>query len=138
MNTTKITVEKTINADSKKVWDYWNQPEHITNWNFANYDWCCPKASNDLQVGGKLFTRMEATDGSFGFNFEGIYDEIVPQKKISYKITDGRNVTTTFENLGEKTKVTTVFDAENSNPIEMQRAGWQAILDNFKRYTENN
>lgn len=138
MEKTKITVANTVNADTKKVWDYWNQPDHITQWNFASPDWHCPKASNDLRVGGKLSSRMEAKDGSFGFDFNVIYDEVEPQKKITYTMEDGRKATTTFEDLGGKTKVTTSFDAESENSVEMQRDGWQAIIDNFKKYTENN
>ncbi len=135
---TKVTVQNMINAALKKVWEYWNQPGHITKWNFSSDDWHCPKATNDLRVGGKLCSRMEAKDGSFGFDFEGTYYEIASQKKISYTLDDGRKVTTTFQGLEEKTKVTTTFDAETENPVEMQREGWQAILDNFKKYTENN
>ena len=135
-NTEKITVQATIAADGEKVWEYWTKPEHITKWNFASDDWHCPHAENDLRVGGKLTSRMEARDGSFGFDFEGVYDEIIDGKKIVYTIADGRQVVTDFENAGNATKVTTVFDAENENPIDMQRAGWQAILDNFKRYVE--
>lgn len=138
MSVKKIKVAQIVTSPVKKVWDYWNQPEHITKWNFANKDWYCPKATNDLWIGGKLVTRMEAKDGSFGFDFEGVYDEIIPLKKISYNIADGRNVTTTFKDLGDKTKVTTIFDAEASNPNEVQCTGWQAILDNFKGYVENN
>jgi uncharacterized protein YndB with AHSA1/START domain len=138
MNTTKITVETIIAADSKKVWDFWTSPEHITKWNFASDDWHCPKAENDLRVGGKLRSRMEAKDGSFGFDFEAIYDEIIDQKKITYTMPDGRQATTDFEHLDGKTKVTTTFDAETENSVEMQRAGWQAILDNFKKYVESN
>ncbi|MCB0465260.1 MAG: SRPBCC family protein [Aequorivita sp.] len=135
---TKITVENTVNAEPKKVWKYWNEPDHIKQWNFASPDWHCPKVSNDLRVGGKLSSRMEAKDGSFGFDFNVIYDEVEPQKKISYTMEDGRKATTTFEYLNGKTKVTTSFDAESENPLEMQRGGWQAILDNFKKHTENN
>ncbi|SRX75959.1 SRPBCC family protein [Aequorivita antarctica] len=138
MSTTKITVESTVNAGPKKVWEYWNQPKHITNWNFASPNWHCPKVTNDLRVGGKLSSRMEAKDGSFGFDFNVIYDEVVPQNKISYTMEDGRKSTTTFEELGGKTKVITTFDSESENPLEMQRSGWQAILDNFKKYTEHN
>ncbi len=138
MGTTKITVETKVNADTKKVWEYWTQPEHITKWNFASEDWHCPKATNDLRVGGKLSSRMEAKDGSFGFDFNVIYDEVVPQKKISYTMEDGRKATTTFDAMGGRTKVTTTFDPESENPLEMQRSGWQAILDNFKKHTENN
>jgi len=138
MDTTKVTIETTISADTKKVWDYYIKPEHITKWNFAADDWHCPRAENDLRVGGKLNSRMEAKDGSFGFDFEATYDEIVDQKKIAYTIADGRKVTTDFENLDGKTKITSVFEAENENPVEMQKNGWQAILDNFKKYVESN
>ena len=138
METTKVTIETTVSANTKKVWDYWNKPEHITKWNFATDAWHCPRAENDLRVGGKLKSRMEATDGSFGFDFEATYDEIVDQKKISYTIADGRKATTDFKNLDNQTKIITVFDAESENPVEMQRSGWQAILDNFKKYVESN
>jgi uncharacterized protein YndB with AHSA1/START domain len=90
MNTTKITVAATIAADAKKVWDFFTNPVHITKWNFASDDWHCPKAENDLRVGGKLNSRMEAKDGSFGFDFEATYDEVIVQKKITYTMTDGR------------------------------------------------
>ncbi|HMC02365.1 MAG TPA: SRPBCC family protein [Flavobacteriaceae bacterium] len=136
MNTTKVTVETTVNANTKKVWTYWTNPEHITKWNFASDDWHCPRAENDLKVGGKYCSRMEAKDGSIGFDFEAVYDDIVDQKKITYTMTDGRKATTEFENKGEQTKVTTTFDAEDSNPIEMQKDGWQAIINNFKKYVE--
>lgn len=138
MNTEKIKIETTISADIKKVWDYYTKPEHITKWNFASDDWHCPKAENDLRVGGKLKSRMEAKDGSFGFDFEAIYDEVVEHKKISYTMTDGREAITNFKYQNGKTKVTTTFDAENENPVDMQRSGWQAILDNFKKYVEAN
>lgn len=137
MNTTKITIEATVSADSKKVWNCWTSPEHITRWNFATEDWQCPRAENDLRVGGKYSARMEAKDGSFGFDFEAIYDEVIVQKKLTYTMSDGRVATTDFEDLGGKTKVTTTFDAETENDAEMQRAGWQAILNNFKKYTES-
>lgn len=132
----KITIESVITANPKKVWDYWTEPKHITKWNFASDDWQCPKASNDLKVGGKYSARMEAKDGSFGFEFAAIYDEVVPQKKITYTMEDGRKATTTFEEMNGQTKVTTTFDAEKQNPEEMQKNGWQAILNNFKKYTE--
>lgn len=138
MNATKITIESVISASTKKVWDYYTLPEHITKWNFASDDWHCPKTENDLRVGGKLMSRMEAKDGSFGFDFEAIYDEVVNHKKISYNLTDGRQVITVFENQNGQTKVTTTFDAETQNSVELQRNGWQAILDNFKKYVESN
>lgn len=138
MNATKIKIETTISADVKKVWDYFNKPEHITNWNNASDDWHCPKAENDLRVGGKLKSRMEAKDRSFGFDFEAVYDEVIDHKKITYTMADGRQASTEFENHNDKIKVTTIFDAENENPIDMQRDGWQAILNNFKKYVESN
>lgn len=138
MDTSKITIEATILANTKKVWDYYTDPEHLKKWNFASDDWYCPKAENDLRVGGKLSSRMEAKDGSFGFDFEGIYNEIITYKKITYTIPDGRMVTIHFEKHGDNTKVLTTFDVESENPVEMQKAGWQAILYNFKHYTENN
>jgi uncharacterized protein YndB with AHSA1/START domain len=134
----KVTIEATIAADTKKVWDFWTKPEHITNWNFASDEWQCPKAENDLRVGGKYFARMEARDGSFGFDFEAIYDEVIDQKKITYTMDDGRQATTDLEPLNGSTKVTTTFDVESENDPEMQRSGWQAILDNFKKYVESN
>ncbi len=134
---TKIKIETTIAADPKKVWAFWTKPEHITKWNFATDDWQCPSAENDLRVGGRYRARMEAKDGSFGFDFEAIYDQVVDRKKITYTMTDGRQATTEFEQIGATTKVSTTFDAELENPIEMQRDGWQAILNNFKKYSES-
>lgn len=136
MAQTKLTVEATISADKNKVWEYWTKPEHITQWNFAADDWCCPKAENDLRVGGKYGARMEAKDGSFGFDFEAVYNEVVDQKKLTYTMSDGRQATTDFESLDGTTKVTTTFDAESENDPDMQKAGWQAILNNFKKYAE--
>src|SRR5690554_2618764 len=138
MNSTKITIEALIAADIEKVWDFYTDPEHITKWNYASDDWHCPKAENDMKIGGKYAARMEVKDGSFGFDFEAVYDEIIPFEKIVYTIEDGRKVVTVFENLNDKTKVTTIFEAENQNPVDMQKAGWQAILNNFKRYVETN
>ncbi|GAB1396998.1 SRPBCC family protein [Saprospiraceae bacterium] len=135
---TSVKIDAWIASDIKKVWHCWTQPEHITKWNFASEDWYCPSASNELTVGGKYTARMEARDGSFGFDFEAIYDEIVEHNKISYTMPDGRKVTTTFEADNGATNVTTVFDAESMNPVEMQQAGWQAILNNFKKYVEAN
>lgn len=136
MSNTKIKIEATVSADIKKVWEYWTKPEHITKWNFASDDWHCPRAENDLKIGGKFNSRMEAKDGSFGFDFWGIYDEIVEHKKIVYTMGDGRKAITTFEDQNNKTKVTTLFEPENENPVEMQKGGWQAILNNFKKYVE--
>lgn len=134
----KITVTATIDADAAKAWDYYTNPQHITKWNFADPSWHCPSASNDMRVGGKYSARMEAKDGSFGFDFEAVYDEIIPGKKFTYTMPDGRVVTVVFRNSGKQTEVIVTFDPENQNPLEMQQAGWQAILDNFKRYTTSN
>ena len=136
MSFSKIQIEATIAAPVSKTWSYWTEPKHITQWNFAAPEWQCPKASNDLKVGGKYFARMEAKDGSFGFDFEATYNEVADQKKIVYTMLDGRKVTTTFEPQGSSTKVVSVFDAEKENSEEMQKNGWQAILNNFKSYTE--
>ncbi len=137
MKTNKITVQADIAADTKKVWDYYTKPKHIKKWNFASPEWHCPKAENDLRVGGKYFARMEAKDGSWGFDFEAIYDAVVEHKNFVYTMEDGRKVTVDFENLGNKTRAIVTFDTEKENPEEMQRNGWQAILDNFKKYVED-
>lgn len=135
---TTIKISALVNAPIQKVWDCWTNPEHITKWNFAIDTWQCPTASNDLRVGGKYTARMEAKDGSFGFDFEAIYDVVSNQQELTYTMSDGRKATTFFESKGNATSVTTTFDAENENPIEMQQQGWQSILDNFKKYTEMN
>lgn len=135
---TKVTVESIINAPVEKVWKYWSEPEHIKNWCSASPDWHVPFAENDLQDGGKFSTRMEAKDGSFGFDFGGIYDQVKTNELIEYTMSDGRKVDIHFTVSGNETKVVETFDAESTNPVEMQRGGWQAILDNFKKYTEEN
>jgi len=134
----KITVEATVAAPIDKVWESWTTPQHIQKWNNASEDWHTPKATNDLRTGGNFLTRMEAKDGSFGFDFSGTYTEVVKHEFIAYELGDGRKVSITFENYGASTKVIETFDPENQNPIEMQKEGWQAILNNFKTYTENN
>lgn len=133
-----ITIEAMVMAEPAKVWEYWTNPIHITNWNFATDDWQCPTASNDLKPGGKYVARMEAKDGSFGFDFEAVYDEVITEQKLAYTMADSRQVTTTFKPVAAGTHITTKFEAEGTNDPEMQRAGWQAILDNFKKYTEAN
>jgi uncharacterized protein YndB with AHSA1/START domain len=136
--TTKIIVKATVNAPVEKVWQYWTEPEHIKKWNHASDDWHTTKAENKLEVGGSFSSRMEAKDKSFGFDFGGTYTSIKPQKHIAYSLHDSRKVTIDFEHNGDATFVTETFEAEKQNPIEMQRDGWQAILNNFKKYTENN
>jgi len=136
MSAQRITVETIIAANIRKTWDCYTQPRDITKWNFASDDWHCPAAENDLRVGGKMKSRMEAKDGSFGFDFEATYDEVIPLKTIAYTMPDGRRSITEFASENGRTKVTTRFDAEQQNPIEMQRGGWQAILDNFRKHVE--
>ena len=133
-----ITVENTVNAPVAKVWEYWTKPEHITKWSNASDDWHTPHAENDLRVGGSFSSRMEAKDGSMGFDFGGIYDAVTPNEYIEYTLGDDRKVKITFTPMGESTRVVESFEAEETNPIEMQQGGWQAILDNFKKYTEAN
>ncbi|MBW8361261.1 MAG: SRPBCC domain-containing protein [Kaistella sp.] len=134
-----IKIEITILEPVQKVWDYMNDPKHITKWNFAEETWHCTKAENDLKVGGILKTRMEAKDGSFGFDYVGIYDEIVPLEKIKYHLDDGRKVEIIFNQIdASTTQVVEIFDPEEQNLREMQREGWYAILNNFHKYVENN
>lgn len=133
---TSITVEATINAPVEKVWKFWSDPRHITQWCAASDDWHAPYAENDLCKGGKFKTTMAAKDGSFSFDFEGVYSEVEPNKTIEYSMSDGRKVKIDFSAISNSTKVTETFEAETENPIEMQRGGWQAILDNFKKHVE--
>ncbi len=135
---TPITVATTINAPVEKVWNLWTSPDAIVKWNNASDDWHTPKAENDLRVGGKFVYRMEAKDGSMGFDFGATYDEIKTNEQIAYTLGDGRKVTVTFTNNGDETTVTEIFDAEGTHSIEMQQTGWQAILNNFKNYVEAN
>jgi len=140
METTKqeITIETIVKASVAKVWDYWTKPEHLIKWNQASDDWHTTHVENDLREGGKFSSRMEAKDGGFGFDFGGVYDVIRENEYIEYTLGDGREVKITFAANGTETKIVETFDAEISNSIEMQRNGWQAILDNFKKYTETN
>lgn len=135
MNTTKITVSAMIGAPITKVWDSYTNPKHIVNWNFADPSWHCPSATNDMKMGGTYKARMEAKDGSFGFDFEAVYAEIVKEKYFTYEF-GGRVATVEFNRSGSNTEVVVTFDPESQNPVEMQQAGWQAILNNFKNYTE--
>lgn len=132
----KITVQTTVKAPIEKVWKLWNNAEDVKHWNNASPDWHTPKAENDLRTGGKFSYRMEAKDGGFSFDFGGTYDEVRTNEYVAYTIGDGRKVTITFTANGNETHISETFDAEGVNPIEMQRGGWQAILDNFKMYAE--
>lgn len=133
---TKITVEAIINAPVEKVWLLWTRPEHITQWNNASDDWHTPAAENDLHVGGKFSSRMEAKDGSMGFDFWGIYTKIEPLKFIGYTLGDERKVEIRFVAEENKTRIIETFDPEDVNSVELQQTGWQAILNNFKKYAE--
>jgi uncharacterized protein YndB with AHSA1/START domain len=135
---TIITIEATVKAPVEKVWKYWGEPGHITQWAFASDDWHAPSAENDLRTGGKFSTTMAARDGSFSFEFGGVYDQVDLHKTINYTIGDGRKVKVSFTPSGNETKIVETFEAEEVNAVDMQRAGWQAILNNFKKYVEIN
>ncbi|WP_316819634.1 SRPBCC family protein [Pedobacter gandavensis] len=133
---TVITVAATVNAPIDIIWKAWTNPSDIKKWNAASEDWHTTKAENDLRPGGAFSSRMEAKDGSFGFDFGGIYDDVSPYELITYTLGDGRKVKITFEKNTDGVTITESFDAENTNPVEMQRAGWQAIMNNFKKHVE--
>jgi uncharacterized protein YndB with AHSA1/START domain len=135
---TSITVEAIVNASVEKVWSYWSEPKHIMKWCQASDDWHAPYAENDLKIGGSFKTTMAAKDGSFSFDFGGQYTNVENHRLIAYKMEDGRAVKIVFEGDGSHTKVTEMFDAEATHSDEQQRTGWQAILDNFRKYTESN
>ncbi len=133
-----ITITAHIHADLAHTWSCWTSPEHITKWNYAGDDWHCPSATNDIRTGGKFSSRMEAKDGSFGFDFDGVYDDVIPHQRIRYSMEDGRRVEILFEETASGTKITESFDPESENSVDMQREGWQMILNNFKRHAEEN
>ncbi|MBE2289292.1 MAG: SRPBCC domain-containing protein [Chitinophagaceae bacterium] len=132
----KITITASINESAEQVWTCWNEPKHITQWCSASPDWHTPRAENDLRIGGRFLTRMEAKDGSFGFDFSGTYTDVVNHKYIAYTLDDNRTVSIQFDTQDGVTNVEETFEMENENPEEMQRMGWQAILDKFKNYVE--
>lgn len=133
-----ITVRASVNAGIEKVWNYWNSPEHIVNWNNASEDWHTPKSEVDLREGGKFSATMAAKDGSFSFEFGGTYTKVVKHESIAYTMGDERKVAVHFKSNGQSTEITETFEAESQNSLEMQQAGWQAILNNFKKYCEEN
>ncbi|MFN6038967.1 MAG: SRPBCC domain-containing protein [Bacteroidota bacterium] len=137
MTQEKITIKATVWANKQKVWNYYTQPEHITKWNFADLSWHCPAATNDLKVGGRYVARMEAKDGSFGFDFDAVYKEVNQGENFTYEF-GGRIAKIEFKEANGQTDITVTFDPETENSIELQRNGWQAILNNFKIYTESN
>ena len=132
----EITIQTTVKAPLEKVWRHWTEPTHIQNWNFASDNWHTTSAQNDLRVGGKFLSRMEAKDASFGFDFGGTYDEVRMQECIAYTLDDGRKVKTIFLSKEDEIQIITQFEAENTHTIQQQQQGWKAILDNFKKYTE--
>lgn len=138
MSNNAITIETTVNVPVEKAWIYCNEPKHIMNWCAASDDWQAPAATNDLRNGGTFSTTMAARDGSMSFDFGGTYDQVTPHENISYTLGDGRKVMIRFEKSGNGTRIVETFDPESQNPVDMQRAGWQAIMDNYKKYTENN
>jgi uncharacterized protein YndB with AHSA1/START domain len=138
MTITKITVETAINAPIEKVWEAWTKPEHIMHWNHASDDWHCPKAENNLTENGKFCYTMASKDGKMSFDFEGIFTLIKEPEAIHYLLGDGRTVQISFTEISGKVNVVETFEAEQMNSVELQKSGWQSILDNFKRYVENN
>ncbi len=134
---TIITIEATIHVPVDTVWNLWTLPEHITKWNSASDDWHTPYAENDLKAGGSFLSRMEAKDGSFGFDFTGVYNEVKTNELIVYTIADGRKVHISFTPVGNSTTIIESFEAEDTHSVELQKNGWQSILDNFKRYAES-
>lgn len=132
-----ITVQAAVHAPIETVWACWTEPKHIMCWNNASDNWHTPRATNDLREGGTFLSRMEARDKSAGFDFNGTYTKVIPLKEIAYTIEDGRKVNVVFESHGAETYIMESFEPEQENPEEMQRQGWQAILDNFKKYAES-
>lgn len=132
-----IKIEATANAPVTKVWEAWNTPGDIMQWNMADPSWHCPSSENDLREGGRFCHRMEARDGSFGFDFEGTYDHVNPNREIAYTLSDGRKVSTLFTEQEGTTRIETTFEAETQNDPEFQRQGWQAILDQFVKYVSS-
>ena len=137
-NMTTVQIETTIQIQVEKIWEYWTQPSHITQWNQADASWHCPKAENDLRVGGKFCSTMAAKDGSASFDFTGKHLEVDQFKAIKSILDDGRKMEVVFEKIDDTTtRVLESFDTEEENSVELQRSGWQSILDNFKKYSEN-
>ena len=131
-----ITVTTTVNAPVKKVWQFWNEPEHIKGWAFATDDWHAPFVENNLHTGCTFKTIMAAKDGSFSFDFGGEYTDVQEHKYIAYTMGDGRKVSVKFVGDANTTKIEETFEPESQNPIDIQQGGWQAILSNFKKYAE--
>ena len=131
---TSITVETTVPVSPELAWAYWTEPKHIVEWNQASADWHTPRAENDLRVGGAFTSRMESKDGKFGFDFGGVYDAVEPHRLLASTLGDGRMVQVSFEPVPAGTRIVETFEAEGENNVELQRTGWQAILDSYRRY----
>lgn len=131
-----IEISAVIEAPIENVWQFWNKPIHVVNWSFASPEWCCPTAESDLRTGGRFTSRMEAKDGSMGFDFGGTYTSVIPNEFIAYSMDDNRKVEISFKTKNGQTLIVQKFEPETSNPREFQQAGWQAILNNFKNYAE--
>lgn len=136
MEFSKIKVMVQMNKPLDRVWRYYTDPEHVKQWNYASDDWYCPKAENDLCEGGRFCYTMASRDGKAEFDFEGIYTKVIPMSHIAYAMEDGRQVTVDFIEKGDMTEVVVDFDAEGENKLELQRQGWQSILDQFKNHVE--
>ena len=130
----RITVETTVPVSPELAWEYWTEPRHITQWNQASEDWHTPRAENDLRVGGAFTSRMESKDGKFGLDFGGVYDKVEPYHVLASTLGDGRTVQVSFEPVPAGTRIVETFEAESENNVELQRTGWQAILDSYRRY----
>lgn len=135
-NDRKVTIHVTVDSSMDEIWNNWTSPEHIVHWNFASDDWCCPAAENDVRVGGQFSWRMEAKDGSFGFDFCGEYTEVVKNKVLEYRLGDGRPVSVEFTQVENGVELKETFQGEDENTLEMQEKGWQNILNNFKKHVE--
>lgn len=134
-----IQIQVDVQGDLATIWHYWNEPKHIEQWNSASPDWHTVNVKNDLRVGGSLTSRMEAKDGSMGFDFGGVYTEVVENQRLAYTLGDGREVTVAFSQIAPGlVRVIETFEAERQNPVELQKQGWQAILNHFKEYVEEN
>lgn len=138
MSTKQIEISTKVFGDIDKVWEYWIKPEHITKWNNPSNEWHTPKAENDLREGGRFTFRMEAKDGSAGFDFGGTYDKVKDKDHLSYTLNDNRKVDIFFQEVKNEIRIVEKFEPENENSEDMQREGWQAILNNFKKYVESN
>jgi uncharacterized protein YndB with AHSA1/START domain len=134
----KITVSVIVDASPSRAWDAFTSPYSVVQWNFASDDWCCPKATNDLRMDGSFNYRMESTNGKVGFDFCGTYTNVIPEKRIDYVLGDDREVSIEFRAIGKQTEVVETFDAETENSLDLQRTGWQAILNNYKKHVESN